>query len=439
MLAPDIVLARLTALHPKSIDLTLGRIARLLERLGRPQDALPPVIHVAGTNGKGSTIATMRAILEAMENRVHVYTSPHLVRFNERIRLGAPGGGILVDDAVLIDALLECEEVNGGEPITFFEITTAAAFLLFSRNPADVLLLETGLGGRLDATNLVERPIATLLTPIAHDHMGFLGNTLPQIAREKAGILKSGVCTVIAAQKSTALEVIVERCEELACPLYIGGQEWTSYEENGRLIYQDTSRLIDLPLPSLAGRFQVDNAGLAIAALRFAPGISVSDQAIETGIGRVTWPARLMRLKGKITALVPENAELWLDGSHNPHAARAIAASLADMDERASRPVYLIAAMLSNKDAKGYFEAFKGLVRQVITVPMREQESAVKAEDLAAIVNDIGMDGKPAPDLAAALDMISNIHQQGTEGAPPRILICGSLYFAGEVLTQYAV
>src|SRR5215475_9688948 len=320
----DSIVARLLALHPKRIDLSLDRMWRLLAALGHPERQLPPVIHVAGTNGKGSTVAFMRAILEAGGLRVHVYTSPHLVRFNERFRLGQTGGGALVTDEALAAALSECEAANGTEPITVFEIETAAAFVLFSRHPADLLLLEVGLGGRLDATNVVERPLVDVITPVSMDHIDFLGNTLEAIATEKAAIFKQDVPAVVALQSEGALAVIKRKGAELGAPLHVMGEEWIVSEERGRLVYQDQDGLLDLPAPRLFGRHQFANAGTAIAALRVAD-LRLSARAFEQGIVKAEWPARMQRLtSGRLPALAPEGSELWLDGGHNVDGGRTI-------------------------------------------------------------------------------------------------------------------
>ena len=291
----DAILARLLTLHPKRIDLSLDRMYRVLDALGHPEKNLPPVIHVAGTNGKGSTIAFMRAILEAAGALVHVYTSPNLVRMNERFRLGRPGGGVLVSDGELVTTLAECEQANGAAPITVFEIETAAAFLLFSRHPADALLLEVGLGGRLDATNVIPPPLASVITPVSMDHMEFLGDTLEKIAGEKAAILRTGTPAAIGRQTEGPLSVILQRAEEIAAPLHVCGQDWIVGEERGRLVYQDQNGLFDLPAPRLFGRHQIDNAGTAIAALR-AAGFKLPVPAYERGIAKADWPARMQRL-----------------------------------------------------------------------------------------------------------------------------------------------
>ena len=421
----DAILARLLALHPKRIDLSLGRIERLLERLGHPERRLPPVIHVAGTNGKGSTIAFMRAILEAAGRRVHVYTSPNLVHVNERFRLA----GTLVADADLAAALAECEEANAGAAITVFEIETAAAFLLFARTPADVLLLEVGLGGRLDATNVIARPLASVITPVSLDHADFLGDRLAGIAAEKAGIFKRQVPAVIAPQTDEALAVIEHQATRLRAPLYVAGQHWHVSQESGRLTYQDEDGLLDLPAPRLIGRHQFDNAGTAIAALR-AGGLKLPARAFDEGVVKADWPARMQRLSsGRLVGQVPDGGELWLDGGHNPDGGRAIAAVLADLEERVSRPLVLIVGMLSTKDSAGFLANFAGLARRLIAVPIH-QDKGLSAETVAETARGAGLPADPAPSIEAALDAVARLPLE----APPRILITGSLYLAGEVL-----
>jgi dihydrofolate synthase/folylpolyglutamate synthase len=425
--------ARLTALHPKRIDLSLGRIERLLAALGHPERQLPPVIHVAGTNGKGSTVAFLRAMLEAAGKRVHVYTSPHLVRFNERIRLGEEGEGRLVSDEDFIAALEECETANADAPITVFEITTAAALLLFARNPADVLLLEVGLGGRLDATNVVEKPLASIITPISVDHTDFLGESLAQIAGEKAGIIKAGVPVIVAAQHRDALEVIERQAARLKAPVKIAGENWTATEERGRLVYQDDNGLIDLPAPKLYGRHQFENAGLAITTLRTLPALKVPPAAFETGMVKADWPARMQRLtQGRLVELAPSGSELWLDGGHNPDGGRTIAAALADLEERVSRPLVLIVGMLTTKDNTGFLRNFTGLARRLIAVPVPDQEKGMAAEDLSAAARAIGLPSTSRDDLVSALDAAGKLDLDPA----PRILITGSLYLAGEVLRE---
>jgi dihydrofolate synthase/folylpolyglutamate synthase len=429
----DAIVARLAALHPKRIDLSLDRIERLLAALDHPERKLPPVIHVAGTNGKGSTIAFMRAILEAAGKRVHVYTSPHLVRFNERYRLAASGEGQLVSDAELVGALEECERVNAGHAITVFEITTAVGLLLFARHPADVLLMEVGLGGRLDATNVIEHPLATIITPISIDHIDFLGDTIEKIAAEKAGILKRGTPAIVAAQQRDALAAIERQAARLNAPLKIAGEDWTATEERGRLVYQDEAGLLDLPAPKLYGRHQFENAGLAIAALRAIKPFKIAPAAYEAGMIKADWPARLQRLaQGRLVGLAPAGSELWLDGGHNPDGGRAIAAALADLEERVSRPLVLIVGMLASKDCEGFLGNFTGLVRRMIAVPVPGAEKGMSAEAVADAARAIGLPATSRDNLIEALDAARKLDLD----PPPRILITGSLYLAGEVLRE---
>ncbi len=429
----DAIVARLAALHPKRIDLSLERIERLLAALGHPEKKLPPVIHVAGTNGKGSTIAFMRAILEAAGKRVHVYSSPHLVRFNERYRIAAAGEGRLVSDQELSAALEECERANAGAPITVFEITTAVGLLLFSRHPADVLLLEVGLGGRLDATNVVEHPLATVITRIAIDHIDFLGDTLEKIAAEKAGILKRGTPAIIAAQARDALAVIERQAARLGAPLKIAGEDWTATEERGRLVYQDEAGLLDMPAPKLYGRHQFENAGLAIAALRAIKPLKIAPSAYEAGMVKADWPARLQRLAtGRLVELIPAGSELWLDGGHNPDGGRAIAAALADLEERVSRPLVLIVGMLASKDCAGFLSNFTGLARRLIAVPVPGAEKGLTAEAVADAARAIGLAATSRDNLDEALDAARKLDLD----PPPRILITGSLYLAGDALRE---
>ncbi len=423
------ILARLLALHPKRIDLSLDRVERILAALGHPQRRLPPVIHVAGTNGKGSTIAFMRAILEAAQQRVHVYTSPNLVRLNERFRIGQPGGGRLVADTELADALAECEARNGDAPITVFEIETAAAFLLFTRHPADIVLLEVGLGGRLDATNVVERPLASVITRLSLDHRDYLGDTLEKIAGEKAGILKPGAPGIIASQTATRSQSSSgrrrgsrRRCRSPARtgppPRSAGG--WSIRTDDG---------LLDLPAPRLYGRHQFENAGAAIAALR-AAGLKLPSPAFEAGMIRVDWPARMQRLsQGRLAALLAAESELWLDGGHNADGGRVIAAAIADLEERVSRPLVLIVGMLSTKDSEGFLRNFSGLARRVIAVPIH-QDKALPAAALAEVARAIGIPAIACDDVETALTVANKLDFEPA----PRILITGSLYLAGEVL-----
>lgn len=428
------ILERLIKLHPKEIDLSLDRIDRLDAALGHPERRLPPVIHIAGTNGKGSVTATMRAILEAAGRSVHVYTSPHLVRFHERIRLGrADGPGRFVDDAELVDALNRAEAANDGNPITLFEITTAAAFLLFAEHPADVLLLEVGLGGRLDATNVIEKPLASVITSISLDHEKFLGATLKEIAGEKAGIIKRGVPVVSSPQDEVAAQVIERTAARAGAPLLLGGQDWTVSEERRRLVYQDEGGLLDLPPPRLIGRHQYENTGTAIAALR-AAGLWPGSPAAETGIGAVDWPARMQRLTtGKLIAEAPAGSEIWLDGGHNPGAGGAISNVMADLEDRVSRPLFLITGMLTTKDPAGFFRPFAGLARHVFTVPVFGSDSGRDPGELAELARRAGLSAEPVGGVRTALRLLA---ENWRFEPPPRILICGSLYLAGDVLSQ---
>ncbi|MFZ0065891.1 MAG: folylpolyglutamate synthase/dihydrofolate synthase family protein [Pseudolabrys sp.] len=433
MSSVDSIVARLTALHPKRIDLSLDRLQRLLAALDHPEKKLPPVIHVAGTNGKGSTVAFLRAILEAAGQRVHAYTSPHLVRFNERFRIGGPGGSKLVSDEELVATMEECERANAGGSITVFEITTAVGLMLFARHPADALLLEVGLGGRLDATNVVDNPVATIITRISIDHTDFLGGSLDKIAAEKAGILKRGVPAIIASQPRDALAVIERQAARLSAPLKVAGESWTATEERGRLVYQDETGLLDLPPPKLYGRHQFENAGLAIAALRAIKKFTIPPAAYDTGMVKAEWPARLQRLgQGRLVDLTPAGSELWLDGGHNPDGGRAIAAALADLEERVSRPLVLIVGMLASKDCEGFLSNFAGLARRMIAVPVPGVETGLSAATIADTARAIGLSATARDSLTDALDAARKLDLD----PPPRILITGSLYLAGEVLRE---
>ena len=433
MESSDALIARFLALHPKAIDLSLGRIERLLAKIGSPHRRLPPVIHVAGTNGKGSTIAIMRSILESAGFAVHAYTSPHLVRFHERIRLGQVGGGRFVSEERLVEALRQCEAANAGDPITVFEITTAAAFALFADTPADVLLLEVGLGGRADATNVIEAPAAAVVTPIGLDHAEYLGSTIASVAAEKAGVFKRGCPAVIAAQDyAEADEVLVHRAARAgARPVLVGAQDFFAGEERGRLVYQDEDNLLDLPRPRLAGRHQIVNAGTAIAALRAAGFGDLDPACYEAGLVRADWPGRLHRLsRGRLPALAPEGSELWLDGGHNADGGRALAAAMADLEERNPAPVVLVVGMLGTKDADGFLRNFLGLARELVAVPIRGQMAARPPEEVAAIARRVGLTASVQTGIEAALAALHDF----VWDRPPRVLICGSLYLAGEVL-----
>jgi len=424
----DAVLARFALLHPRRIDLSLDRIERLLGELGSPQLRLPPVVHVAGTNGKGSTIAFMRAALEAEGKRVHVYTSPHLVRFNERFRLA----GALVDDERLADALERCEAINAGKPISVFEVITAAGFVLFSEVPADYLLLEVGLGGRYDATNVIDRPAASVITPVSIDHVEFLGSKLETIALEKAGILKRGAPAIIAEQDERALGVIEREALKVGASMRVGGRDFFVHAENGRLIFEDADGLVDLPLPRLAGRHQRVNAAAAIAALRaIEPRLSIG--ALERAMVEVDWPARLQRLRGgRLVALAPARAEVWLDGAHNEAGGRALAEAMADLEDQAPRPLALICGTLATKDTAGFLAHFKGLAQETLAVPISGEHAGRPAEEVAAIAREVGLNAAASDSVASALRFLAARAWE----TPPRILIAGSLYLAGAVFAE---
>ncbi|HEY2068499.1 MAG TPA: folylpolyglutamate synthase/dihydrofolate synthase family protein [Rhizomicrobium sp.] len=431
--ASGAILERLLTLHPKRIDLVLDRIERLLTALGSPEKKLPPVIHVAGTNGKGSTCAFSRAILEAQGLRVHVYTSPHLVHFHERIRLASG----VVSEEELAATLDDCERANAGQPITFFEITTAAAFLAFSRHPADALVLEVGLGGKYDATNLIAKPAVSVITPVGLDHQEFLGSQLSGIAAEKAGIIKRGAPVVSAPQVDEAREIIARRAEALHAPAWFFGENFFAHAEQGRMVYQDDDGLLDLPLPKLPGPHQIENAATSIAALRHANRGWARDDAVERGLRTVEWPARLQRLtKGPLVALAPKASEVWLDGGHNPHAAVAVARAMADFEERAPKPLYLICGMLKTKDSAGFFAPFKGLARHITTVSIEGEDASRGAGELYDMARAEGFEASPADDLEDAMMQVDAWARGRPGDGPPRVLICGSLYLAGRVLAE---
>ena len=430
MTAIDEIVGRLRALHPKRIDLSLDRMRRLLDRLDHPEQKLPPAIHVAGTNGKGSTVAFMRAILEAAGKRVHVYTSPELVRLNERYRLGAQAGGILVADDELAGALLECEAANRGAPITIFEITTAAGFLLFSRNPADFLLLEVGLGGRLDATNVVAHPAATAITPISLDHTEYLGETLALVGAEKAGILKADTPAIIAAQAGEAMRAIKQCAQQIGAPLRIQNDDWSVTVDGGRLTYQDDNDLLDLPAPKLLGRHQFDNAGLAIATLR-AVDIDLPHRAYEAGLSNAEWPARMQRIShGRLLSMVPDGTEIWLDGGHNPAGGKAIAATLADLEERVSKPLIIIIGLLRTKDLDGFLRHFVGLSSHIVAVAVPSREECWSPVQIATAARKQNFAAIACTDLESALSKAKNFKNESA----PRILITGSLHLVGRAL-----
>lgn len=416
----DALLQRMMEFHPKIIDLTLDRVHRLLVGLDHPERRLPPVIHVAGTNGKGSTQAMIRAGLEEMGCRVHAYTSPHLAWFHERIRLA----GALISEQALSDLLDECIAANGGEEITFFEITTCAALLAFARTPADYTLLEVGLGGRLDATNVVDHPRLTIITPVSIDHQQYLGETLPEIAGEKAGILKRGVPCVVGPQDEAGLAVIEAKADRLGVPLLVYGQHWHVMAEGGRLIYQDESGLLDLPLPNLPGPHQVQNAGAALAALRH---LGADEAACEAAVTRAFWPARMQRLRrGPLVDLAP-GVELWLDGGHNPAGGEAIAATLAQMQ---TRPTHAICGMLNTKDVTGYMRPMAPHLASLQAVSIPGEKNTLPAAATAEAARTAGIAAREASSVADALLAIAATDPRA------RVLICGSLYLAGTVLRE---
>lgn len=418
--ASDALLARMMTLHPKIIDLTLDRVHRLLAATGHPERALPPVIHVAGTNGKGSTVAMLRAGIEGAGQSAHVYTSPHLARFHERIRVA----GRLIDEAALTALLDECLAANGPEPITYFEITTVAALLAFARRPADWTLLEVGLGGRLDATNVIARPAMTVITPVDLDHQQYLGDTLAEIAFEKAGILKRGIPCVVGAQQDAAMEVIERQAARMGSPLLAQGQHWHVAVERGRLVYQDETGLRDLPLPNLAGPHQIDNAGMALAVLRH---LRFPDAALEAAVSRADWPARMQRLrKGPLVELA-DGADVWLDGGHNPAAGGVLAETLRAMPKR---PTHLVCGMLRTKDAAGYLRPLAEVAASLTAVAIPGETATLTAEETAAASRAAGIETFLADSPHDAVRRIA-------ETAPgARILICGSLYLAGHVLRE---
>jgi dihydrofolate synthase/folylpolyglutamate synthase len=426
----DPVLDRLKHLHPKVIDLSLGRTFRMLEAVGSPHTKLPPVVHVAGTNGKGSTIAFLRAFLEAAGKRVHVYTSPHLVRFHERIRLA----GELIDDDYLAEILEECEQANRGEPITYFEITTAAAMLAFSRTPADVVLLETGLGGRLDSTNVIERPAVTALTRISYDHMQFLGETLTAIAGEKAGIMRPGVPSVVAPQSSAEVTAAFrERAAAIEASLFEAGDAWRSFAKGEGFRFESSSRTADLPLPALPGAHQIVNAGVALACLDHLPGIAVSDEAVRKGLAEVRWPGRLQRLThGPLVDRLPPGWDLWLDGGHNDSAGEVLGTQAARWNESDGLPLKLIFGMLATKEPKDFLRPLSGFVSTLRAVAIPGEEASLSPGDAASAARAVGIEDADAVEsVDVALDALIR-----RDPSPTRVMICGSLYLAGAVLAR---
>ena len=420
MTTSDTILQRMMSLHPKVIDLTLDRVWRLLAIMGHPERQLPPVIHIAGTNGKGSTLAMIRAGLEASGARVHAYTSPHLARFHERIRLA----GDLISEPALTEVLDRCYRANGTDPITYFEITTVAALVAFTETPADYTLLEVGLGGRLDATNVVEKPVLTIITPVDLDHQQYLGDTLDLIAGEKAGIMKRGVPCIVGPQHGEALDVIEDKARRIGAPLLAFGQHWQVSAERGRLIYQDDHGLLDLPAPNLLGPHQIMNAGAALTALRY---LQKGDPAYEAAVTRADWPARMQHLTTGKLADLARPADLWLDGGHNPAAAVVLAQTLKQLN---ARPTHLICGMLNTKDIAGYLKPLARVAQSLTAVSIPGEANTIPAAETAAQSNAVGLPATTADSVQDAITSITAVHPNA------RILICGSLYLAGHVLRE---
>ncbi|MEN9856319.1 MAG: hypothetical protein RLZZ157_1445 [Pseudomonadota bacterium] len=413
---------------PRKIDLGLARVEAALAALGRPQDRVPPIVHVAGTNGKGSTIAFMRAMIEAAGRSAHAYTSPHLVTIHERWRVS----GKMIDEAALFGLAQTLLDLSRTIPLTVFEAETVAAFMAFSQTPADFTLLEVGLGGRLDATNVIAAPAMSIITPVDFDHKDMLGDTLAQIGAEKAGILKQGVPAILSRQAPDALAAILARAKEVGAAPLVYGRDWDCYAQRGRLVVQSGDRLLDLPAPSLPGAHQYDNAGAAALAMSH---LGLDDATIAAGITRAHWPARLQRItSGPLYDLAhSRNATLWLDGGHNPHGARAAAAFMAQLALKDPRPLGLIAGLMARKDAAGFFDAFTALAPLVACVPITSSDDGMSTEDLARAAHAKGLRAQSALSPIAALQ-----HLLSDLGEGARILICGSLYLAGEVLALSA-
>ena len=416
----DAILLRMMAMHPKVIDLTLDRMTQLLPALGHPELRAPPIIHIAGTNGKGSTQAMIRAGLEQAGRVVHAYTSPHLAYFHERIRVA----GQIISEPDLTAILDECERACEGRNITFFEVTTAAAFLAFSRIKADYTLLEVGLGGRFDATNVFPAPLLTIITPISIDHQQYLGDTLPEIASAKAGIIKRRVPCIVGPQPPEVLAVIEAEADRNHAPLLVFGEHWHATAERGRLIFQDDNGLLDLPLPNLPGPHQIQNAGAAIMALRH---LGYTEAACEAAVTTAFWPARMQRLRvGPLVEAAPK-AELWLDGGHNPAGGAAIAATLAAM---AKRETHLICGMLNTKDVRGYMAPLVGQTTMLHAVAIPGEKNTLPAEVTRDAALSAGIKAVVSGSVAAALADIAALNPEA------RVLICGSLYLAGTVLRE---
>lgn len=426
--ASDEAILRLRAHHPSLIDLTTGRVERLLAALGHPERRLPPVIHVAGTNGKGSTVAYLRAIAEAAGLKTHVITSPHLVRFAERIRVA----GELITDERLAELIDKVETANAGEPISFFEITTVLAIQAFAETPADLCIVEVGLGGRFDATNIFEAPAVSVITPVDYDHLEMLGPELGKIAWEKAGIIKQGRPVVVARQMPEGEDVILDEAEKLDAPVILMGRDFDAWEERGRLLVQMPDQLYDLPAPSLFGGYQFANAGLAVAAALALGDPRIDEAALAKGVSGAVWPARFQRLTdGPMAKLAAERgADLWLDGGHNPHAGRALAEAAGRLTARDPRPLVLIAAMFARKDSLGFFQPFAELKPQVLATTF-DSPNAAPADEIAQAAREAGLEAETVADVEEGLRRAL----AGT-GPAPHVLICGGLHFAGEVLAM---
>lgn len=432
-MSAEAVIARLLENHPKGFDLSLERVLDLLDKLGNPHLKIPPVFHIAGTNGKGSTSAFLRAILEAAGKTVHVHTSPHLVNWNERYRIGAVGRGKFVSDEALENCILRAEAANGGRTITVFEVMSAVGFMLFSEHPADYCIMEVGLGGRFDATNVLQNPEACLITPVGLDHEAYLGDSIEKIAFEKAGIIKPGAPVFVGMQEDDGREVIELRAHEMQSEIKIARQDFDFYEQAGRFIYQDETGLLDLPMPQLLGEHQLENAALAISACRQVLG-HLDDEVYEHAMQAVEWPGRFERLKpGHLTKAIEGNnncvhtPEIWIDGGHNPQAGRAVAMQL--VKQSTSRQTIMIAGMLTTKEPHGFFNAFKGLVSRIITIPVSQSDAGFDPLELAEIAASTGILTTSEPNIQSALKNAVDTH-----GSDIRILICGSLYLVGEVL-----
>lgn len=426
----EAVLARIAARRPRIVDLSLDRVFAALSRLGDPHKRLPPAFHVAGTNGKGSTVAYLKAALEAAGKSVHVYTSPHLVRFNERVVVA----GNEISDAALIGALERCDEAVGDQKLTYFETATCAAFLVFAETPADYLVLEVGLGGRLDATNVLDRPLAAVVTAVDMDHEQFLGDQLALVAAEKAGIFRKDAPAVIGPQSPDAMAALMARAEEIGAPAFAFGRQWTAYSEHGRLTYQDENGLSDLAAPRLFGAHQIENAGIAVAALK-AAGVDIGDEAISAGLSSACWPARMQRLTtgpliDAARQALGEEPEIWLDGGHNPSAGRVVAAAVADLEARSPKRLVMISGMQANKNAEGYFAPFADIAAKVYAVAA-DHEGAAAPEAVAAAAEKAGLKAQACPSVDDALRVACAESEE-----PPRILVSGSLYLAGEILRK---